>query len=133
MKHVAWLVLVAGLCILGCNGSHHNSSTEPSSAPIITNLKASTFIRSDASTGILPLSFDYADTDGDVSQVVVTFSEGPATNPTEGTAGHTSGIISFLQAVHLPDPNARQLAFSVQVVDSAGHHSNTLQGQANIP
>jgi hypothetical protein len=50
-----------------------------------------------------------------------------------GTAGHTSGTISFIQAVHLPDPAARQLAFGVQVVDSAGNHSNTLQGQVNIP
>jgi hypothetical protein len=132
MKHAVWLVLVAGLCVVGCNGSHH-TGTEPSAAPIIANLKALTFIRSDASTGILPVSFDYADTDADVSQVLVTFPEGTATNPAEGTAGHTSGTISFLQAVHLPDPTAHQLAFSVQVVDSAGHHSNTLQGQANIP
>ncbi len=132
MKHVACLVLVAGFCLLGCNGSHH-SSTEPSSAPIIANLKALTFARSDANTGVLPLSFDYADTDGDVSQVVVTFPQGPAVNPAEGTAGHTSGTISILQAVILPDPAARQLTFSVQVVDSAGHHSNTLQGQVNLP
>ncbi len=132
MKHVAWLVLVAGLCILGCNGSHHDSSTEPSSAPIITNLKAFPVVRSDASTGVLPLSFDYADPNGDVSEVVVTFSDGPATNPTEGTAGHTSGTISFVQSVRLPAASG-QLTFSVQVLDSAGHPSNTLQGQASIP
>jgi hypothetical protein len=132
MKHVAWLVLVAGLCILGCNGGSHHSSTEPSSAPIIANLKAFSVVRSDASTGALPLSFDYADPDGDVSQVVVTFSEGPATNPAEGTAGHTAGTISFVQSVLLP-PAAGQLTFSVQVFDSAGHSSNILRGQANIP
>jgi len=77
MKHAVWLVLVAGLCVVGCNGSNH-TGTEPSSSPIIANLKALTFVRSDASTGILPLSFDYADTDADVSQVLVTFPEGTA-------------------------------------------------------
>jgi hypothetical protein len=132
MKQVVWVVLVAGLCVLGCNGSHH-SGTEPSSSPIIANLKVLTFVRSDANTGVLPLSFDYADTDGDVSQVLVTFPEGTAQNPAQGTTGHTSGTIGILQAVHLPDPSVHQLSFSVQVADSAGNHSNTLQGQVNIP
>ena len=133
MKHAVWLVLVAGLCVLGCNGSHHTGTEPSAAAPVIANLKSLTFVRSDANTGLLPLSFDYADTDGDVSQVLFTVPEGTATNPAENTAGHTTGTISVLQAVHLPDPAAHQLAFSVQVVDSAGHRSNTLQGQINIP
>jgi len=132
MKHVAWLVLVAGLCLLGCNGSHHSSTEPTSSAPVIANLKAFPVVRSDASTGALPLSFDYADPDGDVSQVVVTVAEGPATNPAEGTAGRTAGTISFVQSVRLPATTG-QLTFSVQVFDAAGHPSNILQGQANIP
>ena len=78
MKHVAWLVLVAGLCLVGCNGSHHSSTTEPSSAPTIMNLKAFPVVRSDATTGVLPLSFDYADPNGDVSEVVLRLLDEPA-------------------------------------------------------
>jgi hypothetical protein len=133
MKHVLWVVLlVAVLCVLGCGGSH-SSTTEPSSAPIIANLKVFSFIRNDATSGEIPLSFDYADTDGDVSQVLVTDPLGTATNPAQGVTGKTSGNIGILQAVHLSDANVHQLTFSVQVADSAGHHSNTLQGQIAIP
>lgn len=136
MKRLAGLLVVVGLIsvvglVAGCNG--HHSSTEPSSPPIISNLKTLSFERFDANTGELPLSFDYVDRDGDVSQVRVTFASGTAANPAQGVAGHTTGSISILQAVVLPDPTSHQLAFSVQVEDARGNLSNTLSGQVAIP
>lgn len=136
MKHAVCLVLFAGLLAAGCNGSHH-SPTEPqsqhSAAPFISNLKAFGFTRYDTSTGTLPLSLQYADADGDVSKVLVTTPEGTAVNPTENTAGRNNGTLGFLQAVHLPDPTAKKLAFTIQVVDAAGNVSNTLSGEVDIP
>jgi hypothetical protein len=140
MKRVVWLVRVAGLCILaglfvlGCQGSHQHTATEPVAASLeIGNLKTMPFIRYAGNVGELPLSFDYIAPDGDVSQVLVTTGDTTDTTPARGVAGLTSGTISFSQSVRLPDPTARQLAFSVQVVDTAGHHSNTLSGRVDVP
>jgi hypothetical protein len=133
MKRVIWLVLVAGLCVLGCQGNHQHTATEPAVSLSISNLKTQPFIRYAGDVGELPLSFDYVAPDGDVSQVLVTTGDTTDTTPARGVAGLTSGTISFSQSLRLPDPAARQLAFTVQVVDTAGHHSNTLSGKVDVP
>ena len=130
MKRIV-LLLLATAVVSACNGSHH-SPTDPGTAPIVANLKVLPFDRADANTGTLPLSFDYADPDGDVSRVMVKFSNGTADNPLQGVNGRTSGTASLLQAVILPDPAAKELDFSVQLEDAKGHLSNTVSGKVSL-
>jgi hypothetical protein len=134
MKRIVLLLaaLAAVAVVSACNGSHH-SPTDPGNPPIIGNLKVLSFVRDDARTGQIPLSFDYSDPDGDVARVLVTFSNGVANNPLPDASGHKTGTASFLQAVALPDPGAKQLAFFVQVSDARGNLSNTLSGTVATP
>jgi hypothetical protein len=133
MKRIVLLLLAATVAMVAsaCNGSHH-SPTDPGTAPIITNLKALGFIRADATTGSLPLTFDFADPDGDIARSIVTFSNGAANNPFRSVAGQKSGTASLLQAVLLPDPAAKELDFTVQLVDAKGNVSNTVSGKVAL-
>ena len=131
MKRIV-LSLLATAVLSACNGNHH-SPTDPGNPPIIGNLKVLSFVRDDARTGQIPLSFDYSDPEGDVARVLVTFSNGVANNPLPDAAGHKTGTASLLQAVELPDPTAKQLAIFVQVSDSRGNLSNTLSGTVATP
>lgn len=134
MKRIVLLLLavtVVALTATACNGSHH-SPTDPGIAPIITNLKVFGFQRADAITGSLPLSFEFADPDGDIDRSIVTFSNGAANNPIRSIAGQKSGTASLLQAVLLPDPAAKELDFTVQLVDAKGNVSNTVSGKVAL-
>jgi hypothetical protein len=140
MKHVVGFVRGAGLCALvllfasGCQGSHQHTATEPVATLAIANLKtANSLIRYANDGGEIPLSFDFVAPDGDVSQVLLSYGETTETTPARGVAGQTSGTISYSQSVHLPDPNGKRLAFTLQVVDVAGHRSNILGGSVEVP
>lgn len=134
MKRIVLLLLATAVAIVAsaCNGNHH-SPTDPGNPPIIGNLKVLAFARADANTGTLPLIFDYSDPEGDVDRVLVTFPNGVADNPLPGATGHKTGTASLQQSVVLPDPNAKQLAFFVQVEDARGNKSNSLSGTVAIP
>lgn len=132
MNRIACLSAVVVLFAAACTGGHHSSPTDPNTAPKIANLKAFDFTRLDATHGDLPLSFDFTDPDGDVTETRVTFSNGTAANPAQGVSGKTSGTISLIQAESLTDPNAKTISFSVQIADARGNLSNTLTGQVNI-
>jgi hypothetical protein len=82
--------------------------------------------------GFLPIAFDYADPDGDLFQVMVTFPEGAATNPIAGQAGHTTGTVSIQQSLVFP-ASGRKVPFSVTVTDRNGNTSNTLAGSYTSP
>jgi hypothetical protein len=131
MNRIVCLSAVVVL-LAACTGGHHSSPTEANSAPKISNLKSFDFTRLDATHGELPLSFDFADPDGDVVETRVTFANGTAANPAQGVSGKMSGTISFLQSEFLTDPNAKQISFTVQVADARGNLSNVLSGQAAI-
>ncbi|HEV7509519.1 MAG TPA: hypothetical protein VGS07_31890 [Thermoanaerobaculia bacterium] len=133
MKRIVLLLLAATVAIAAsaCNGSHH-SPTDPGTAPVITNLKVFGFDRADAKTGSLPLSFDFADPEGDIARSIVTFSNGAANNPLGSVAGQKSGTASLLQSVILPDPAAKELDFTVQLVDAKGNLSNTVSGKVTL-
>ncbi len=131
MKRIV-LLLLAAIAVSACNGSHHSSPTDPGIAPIITNLKVFGFQRVDATTGALPLTFEFADPDGDIDRSIVTFSNGAANNPIRSIAGQKSGTASLVQAVLLPDPTARELDFTVKLVDAKGNVSNTVSGKVTL-
>jgi hypothetical protein len=132
MKRIVLLLAAtAAIAVSACNGSHH-SPTDPGIAPIITNLKVFSFIRADATTGSLPLTFEFADPDGDIDRSIVTFSNGAANNPIRSIAGQKSGTASLVQAVLLPDPTAKELDFTVQLVDAKGNVSNTVSGKVAL-
>jgi hypothetical protein len=132
MKHVLWPVLVAGLCTLGCGGNHH-TATEPAATLSITNLQPQPFIRyQDPYQGELPLKFDFIAPDGNLTQVLVMYGDVTEMTPAHGVAGLTSGTISYNQSVRLPDPNAKSLSFTVQVVDAVGNHSNLISGKVDL-
>ncbi|HSS51843.1 MAG TPA: hypothetical protein VLX28_23115 [Thermoanaerobaculia bacterium] len=63
---------------------------------------------------------------------IVTFSNGAADNPLRSVAGQKSGTASLVQAVLLPDPAAKELDFTVQLVDSKGNLSNILSGKVAL-
>ena len=86
----------------------------------------------DATSGDVPLIFDFADPEGDVDRVLVKFSNGVADNPLRSAAGQKSGTASVLQAVLLPDPSAKELEFSVQLADARGNLSNTVTGKVAL-
>ena len=131
MNRIACLSAVVLLAV-ACTGGHHSSPTDPNTAPKISNLKNFDFQRLDATHGSLPLSFDFTDPDGDVTETRVTFANGTAANPAQGTSGKTSGTISFLQSEFLTDPNAKTISFTVQIADARGNLSNILSGQAAV-
>jgi hypothetical protein len=131
MNRIACLSAVVVL-LAACTGGHHSSPTDPNTAPKISNLKAFDFQRLDATHGSLPLSFDFTDPDGDVTETRVTFANGTAANPAEGVGGKTSGTISFLQSEFLTDSHATQLSFTVQIADARGNLSNALSGQVAV-
>jgi hypothetical protein len=133
MKRIVLLLLAATVAMVAsaCNGSHH-SPTDPGTAPTISNLKVFSFDRVDATTGSLPLAFDFADPEGDIDRSIVTFSNGAADNPLRSVAGQKSGSASLVQAVLLPDPAAKELDFTVQLVDARGNRSNTLTGKVAL-
>jgi hypothetical protein len=133
MKRIVLLLLAATalIAVSACNGSHH-SPTDPGIAPIITNLKVFGFQRVDATTGAVPLTFEFADPDGDIDRSIVTFSNGAANNPIRSIAGQKSGTASLVQAVLLPDPTTKELNFTVQLVDAKGNLSNTVSGKVSL-
>lgn len=132
MKRIVLLLLAAtAIVATACNGSHH-SPTDPGTAPIITNLKVLPFERADMKTGSLPLTFEFADPEGDIERSIVTFANGAANNLFRSVAGQKSGTASLLQSVLLPDPTAKELDFTVQLVDSKGNLSNTVSGKVAL-
>ena len=138
MKHVVALVLRAGLCVAaglgvsGCGGGHH-TATEPAASLHISALLPQPIIRyQDRSQADLPIKFDFTAPDGNLSLILVAYGGVTETTPARGVAGLTEGTISYTQAVRLPDPNAKSLSFTVQVVDAAGHDSNLLSGKVDL-
>lgn len=134
MKRIAGLLLAAGL-VLACDGSDGTvqSVTEPSSSPVISNLKILGFTRVDANSGEMGVTFDFTDPDSDVQRVLWKFPDGEGVNGLQQAAGRSSGSVNILQSVHLPDPAAREIEFTVQVADSRGNLSNVLAGRTAVP
>jgi hypothetical protein len=137
MTKTGILLLAGGVC-LGCNSGTSPTEIAKRTPPSISNLSnpATATLSLPGSPGqrpgVLPISFDFKDPDGDLDQVIVTFPEGPARNPLDGVAGQQSGRASLLQSLLLPGAGTR-VAFSVQVIDRGGNFSNTLSGSFTAP
>jgi hypothetical protein len=136
MRLIASLLL-AGPLFLACNG--HNPTEVAKLSPVISKLSypaTATLLPGQGPSGPrfgeLAIDFDYVAPYGDLTKVVVTFPQGPATNPLQGVAGHTSGMAGFLQDIVLP-PSGQKVPFTVQVEDGHGDLSNTLSGTCTSP
>jgi hypothetical protein len=133
------LVGGAALAALACGG-HSTSPTEIAkrTPPAISNLRNPTNpvvvppALNGRRVGFLPIAFDYTDPDGDLFQVMVTFPDGPATNPIAGQAGHMTGTVSIQQSLVFP-ASGTKVPFSVTVTDRNGNTSNTLAGSYTSP
>jgi len=124
------LVVVAAL--LGGAGCSSDSPTS-SSVPVISQLQIQGAQRvSGTAQGVVGISFDYADPDGDINRFVFGVAGGPlTTNPLSG-AGQAAGVVGVQQAVTLPAAGT-EVAFSVFVIDRRGNRSNSLGGTFVAP
>jgi len=138
---IGFILVGAALATLSmaCNG-HSTSPTEIAkrTPPAISNLRNPTNpvvvppALNGRRVGFLPIAFDYTDPDGDLFQVMVTFPDGPATNPIAGQAGHTSGTVSIQQSLVFP-ASGTKVPYGVAVTDRNGNVSNTLAGSYIAP
>jgi hypothetical protein len=135
---IGFILAGAGLGLAACNGGTSPVEIAKRTPPAISNLRnpATAVVVPPAENGrrvgFLPIAFDYADPDGDLFQVMVTFPEGPATNSLADQAGHTSGTVSMQQALLLP-PSGQKVPFTVLVTDQNGNVSNSLAGSYTSP
>jgi hypothetical protein len=116
--------------VLGAGGCNSDSPSE-GNAPVISQLQVQGAQRVSGDTGLVAISFTYADPDADIDRIAFSVTGGGiATNPLD--AGQASGVAGVQQAVTLPAAGT-DVQFSISVLDRGGNRSNTLDGTFTAP
>jgi hypothetical protein len=100
-----------------------------SSAPTISGLSITPTEITAGSAATLSGQFDFADPDGDLSDVAMTITRGSQTStipkaPLQGVGGQQSGKATFAALLQVPTPGPVELR--VTAYDGAGNVSNEL-------
>jgi hypothetical protein len=134
------IILLAGGIGSGCNG-HSPTEVATKNGPTISNLsnpaRATVLplgLIEGQRPGVLPITFNFADPNADVNQVIFTTPGigDPARNKLQGLTGLKSGSTGLQQDILLP-ASGTKVEFTVQVVDALGNSSNVLTGSFVSP